>query len=215
MNDDLSATEDEDVTRLVRALHAGDQSAADKLIARTYERFRRLTKQLLRSFPAVRRWEDSGDVVQAAMIRLLRALRAIQPESATHFFRLGALQIRRELIDLATRCSSPEFLDSDHGDECPAGEPSSGQRPDVMPADQHDTTLANAPDTLAEWTEFHQLVGRLPEDLLEVFDLRWYQGLAPAEAAAALGVDVRTVKRRWLAARRALANQLYEDTGHA
>jgi DNA-directed RNA polymerase specialized sigma24 family protein len=41
-------------------------------------------------------------------------------------------------------------------------------------------------------------VARLPDKLRAVFDLLWYQGLTQAEAAALLGVAVRTVKSRWL-----------------
>jgi RNA polymerase sigma factor (sigma-70 family) len=54
---------------------------------------------------------------------------------------------------------------------------------------------------LAIWTEFHAQVERLPDKEREVFDLLWYQELTQAEAAALLGVDVRTVKYRWQAAR--------------
>ncbi len=37
----------------------------------------------------------------------------------------------------------------------------------------------------------------LPEEVGEVFDLIFYQGLSHAEAAALLGVSTKTVQRRW------------------
>jgi RNA polymerase sigma-70 factor (ECF subfamily) len=49
---------------------------------------------------------------------------------------------------------------------------------------------------------------RLPEAEREVFDLLWYQGLHQDEAAAALGVTVRTVKNRWRSAKLALQRLL-------
>jgi DNA-directed RNA polymerase specialized sigma24 family protein len=45
------------------------------------------------------------------------------------------------------------------------------------------------------------------------FDLLWYQGLSQDEAAQALGVDVRTVKRRWREARLTLHQTLLSPPG--
>jgi hypothetical protein len=55
------------------------------------------------------------------------------------------------------------------------------------------------PSNLAEWTEFHERVEALPEAEREVVGLLWYEGVSQEEAAALLGVSLRTVKRRWLA----------------
>lgn len=41
--------------------------------------------------------------------------------------------------------------------------------------------------------------------------LLWYEGLSQPEAAAALGVSLATVKRRWQAARLALYDLLAAD----
>ena len=54
---------------------------------------------------------------------------------------------------------------------------------------------------MQRWTEFHEAVARLPDDLRVVFDLLWYQEMSQAEAAALLGVAVPTVKLRWMKAR--------------
>ena len=50
---------------------------------------------------------------------------------------------------------------------------------------------------LAAWAEFHEHAGTLPEEVGEVFDLIFYQGLSHAVAAALLGVSTKTVQRRW------------------
>src|SRR5262249_22408836 len=63
----------------------------------------RLARQMLRSFPAVRQREQPDDVLQSALLRLTRALRAVRPCSTADFFGLAAEQVRRELLDLA-RC---------------------------------------------------------------------------------------------------------------
>jgi len=54
----------------------------------------------------------------------------------------------------------------------------------------------------------HAAVGSLPEEESVVTDLVFYQGLSQEEAATLLGVDVRTVQRRWQRARRALGAML-------
>ncbi len=56
---------------------------------------------MLRDYPRVKRWEDSDDVLQNALIRLLQALAAVKISTAKDFYALAALQIRRELLDLA------------------------------------------------------------------------------------------------------------------
>ena len=67
------------------------------------------------------------------------------------------------------------------------------------------------------WTEFHEAVARLPDDLRVVFDLLWYQEMSQAEAAALLGIAVPTVKLRWMKARlrvqQALGGSPFDEPG--
>ena len=64
------------------------------------------------------------------------------------------------------------------------------------------------PRRVAEWCEFHEQVEKLSQPERDVFDLLYYHGLSQDAAAEALQVDVRTVKRRWRAARLALYEAL-------
>src|SRR5262245_58462269 len=82
---------------------AGDRSAREALAQRVYHRLEQLARQMLRRFPAVRFHEETGDVLNAAMVRFLRALDDITLRDAHHFYALAAEQIRRELLDLARR----------------------------------------------------------------------------------------------------------------
>ena len=66
----------------------------------------------------------------------------------------------------------------------------------------------NETEELTKWTEFHQAVERLPENLRTVFDLLWYQELSQAEAATIMQTSERTIQRRWLDARLTLHKQL-------
>jgi RNA polymerase sigma-70 factor (ECF subfamily) len=73
------------------------------------------------------------------------------------------------------------------------------QAPDESGGSLH--AAADEPEDLAQWTQFHTLVESLPEDEREVFNLLFYEALTQEEAAQLLGVNVRTIKRRWQSAR--------------
>ena len=60
---------------------------------------------------------------------------------------------------------------------------------------------SSEPQTIGQWSNFHEHIECLPIQEREVFNLLWYQGLEQAEAANVLGVDVRTIRRRWRSAR--------------
>ena len=64
---------------------------------------------------------------------------------------------------------------------------------------------------MAAWGEFHHAVESLPEKEREIMDLLWYQGLKQQDAADLLGVDVKTVKRRWRDVKIHLSEQLEEN----
>ncbi len=187
--------------RLVR-LRSGDESARDELLSLASDRLTRLARKMLRSYPSVARWEQTDDVLQNAALRLCRALKDLTPGSPRSFFNLAAVQIRRELIDMARHYQGPQGLGANHASRGGGSEAAPGG-PNDSPA-----TDTNEPAKLADWTEFHQQAEALPDEAREVFDLIWYQGLTQAEAAAVLGVTERVVRWRWRDARLTLHKSL-------
>jgi RNA polymerase sigma-70 factor (ECF subfamily) len=177
---------------MLERLRAGDHSAWDEVYAHTGTRLETLASKMLRGFPEVRRWEQTADVLQNATLRLLRALRAVQPSSVGDFFALAGVQIRRELLDLKRHYCGPRGMASRR--VTPLGVSDS---PDfaLQKADTAPTW-----DELEEWGEFHRQIDGLPSQEREVVDLHFYQGLSKLETAEVLNVDVRTVQRRWNAA---------------
>src|SRR5204862_1463532 len=79
---------------------AGDEAAIDTLLRHCGDRLTALTRRMLGDFQRVRRWAETDDVLQNALVRLLGALRSVKPQPARDFLGLATLQIRRELIDL-------------------------------------------------------------------------------------------------------------------
>jgi RNA polymerase sigma-70 factor (ECF subfamily) len=184
--------------RCLDRLQAGDATAREELLTCACERLERLTRKMLRDYPGVRRYEDTCDVRQNASVRLWRSLQQVAPPTVRDFFRLAALHIRRELIDLARHHFGPEGPGGRHATPGPAMD--LGTEGPAPPAYEQ-AGPADEPEQLAVWEEFHRQADALPDEEREIFDLLWYQGLPQAEAAAVLGVSERTVKRRWQAAR--------------
>jgi RNA polymerase sigma-70 factor (ECF subfamily) len=196
----MAETSTTQLQNCIERLKAGDPTARDELLKHSCERLRRLARRMLQDFTRVKRWEDTDDVLQNALLRLVRALQAVPPASVQEFFRLAATQIRRELLDLARRYYGPEGLGRKHESDAGGGVAA------ALPYEPANTTFD--PSRLAAWSEFHQRIEALPSEERVVFDLLWYQGLTRAEAAAVLGVSEATVKRRWLAARLRLQDDL-------
>jgi RNA polymerase sigma-70 factor (ECF subfamily) len=141
---------------------------------------------MLRRFPGVRRWEQTGDVLQNALLRLLRALRQVQPASVRDFFGLAAEQVRREVLDLARHYYGPHGPGAHEGGEAGDG-----------PRGQETVAAADESGELERWCAFHEEVGRLPGEEREVVGLIFYHGWTRAQAAGLLQVNERTVRRRW------------------
>jgi RNA polymerase sigma-70 factor (ECF subfamily) len=168
-------------------IQAGDLSAREELLGAFRVQLEALARRMLRRFPAVARWEQTSDVLQNALLRLMRALPEVMPASRARFFGLAAEQMRRELLDLARHYQGPLGLGAHHASWPPAGE---SQPPE--PADHSDD-----PEDLERWLAFHEGVAQLPEAEREAVDLLFYHGLNQEDAAALLGVSVRTLQRRW------------------
>jgi RNA polymerase sigma-70 factor (ECF subfamily) len=188
---------------LIERAQRGDRAALDEMLARASSRLETLARKMLRDYPTVRRWEQTGDVLQDALLRLDRALRQAPPNDTRHFLRLAALQIRRTLIDLARKHDGPRGIAARYESAyiSPGGEGDELER----------FVDASEPASLEAWTAFHEAVERLPDDEREVFQLIWYHGMTQVEAAGILGVNDRSVRRRWVASRVSLGRMLSDD----
>lgn len=180
--------------------------ARDRVIAAAIVRMREMAHRMLLRFPTVRRWNQTDDIVQGAALRLHRALAATTPDSTGRFLGLVALQIRRELLDLARSYSSPESFARNHETNV------AGDGGEAV----HKAELAAAPDdasdmNLSSWTRFHEVVTSLLGEDRELFDLVWFLGLPQERVATMLGCSTRTVRRRWDAVKRRFLDALGDD----
>ena len=192
---------DTQLQNLIERAKDGDPTANGALLDHACDRLLRLTRKMFRSYPALHRWHQTDDVFQNAMFRLHKALAKVEVESVRHFFNLAALQVRRELADLADdqlRRGAKHHTDGQPADEAGG-----------MLHSHPDNT--DEPDDLLGWSQFHAQVSKLPPDELEVFNHVFYHGLTQEEAAEVLGISFRTLKRRWQSAKLKLHEELKRD----
>jgi RNA polymerase sigma-70 factor (ECF subfamily) len=176
MSSELSTTS---LHELLSRFQGGDAAALDELIRRTAERLERLARKMLRGFPLVRGHEQTGDVLQNALVRLARSLRDVRPPSTASFFSLAAEQIRRELLDLARYYRRRSPVDQ------------------LLPPEAPDPPVPNTAEDLDRWQSLHEAVERLPAELREVFGLTFYHDWTQDQIAELWGVSPRQVRRLW------------------
>ena len=116
---DQPESDSSEISLLLDRLASGDLEARDRIIEITSGRLRILASRMLSRFPSVRRWEDTDDVFQNAVMRLHRALAAVQPDSPRAIMALAATQLHRELIDLARRYRGPMSFEANHATQAP------------------------------------------------------------------------------------------------
>jgi RNA polymerase sigma-70 factor (ECF subfamily) len=178
---------------LLTQARAGDNNAQNELVQRAMARLESLARKMLRSYPAVRRWEDTADVLQTALIRLMRALESVTPATTRDFFGLAAEQMRRVLLDLVRHYRGPHGLDRNYRSGVAAAPGEAPQVPDAVDS-------APDPDDMERWAIFHEAVVKLPVEEREVFMLSFYHGWTQPQIAVLFGVDERTIRRRWRSA---------------
>jgi RNA polymerase sigma factor (sigma-70 family) len=173
-----------------------DVAARKELIARVYDRLAVVARGLLG--PKATQWrpEDTFGLVNEAYPLLEAALADVRPGSVEEFFGFAAHKMRQVLIDLIRKDRGRD------GRKKAAPLPDDGGSPSGSGSDDTDWRL-----------DLMDAVERLDDDLRRVVDLRHFHGLTHAEVAEVLGVDERTVKRRWAEALVKLGRRL--DPGAA
>ena len=199
------------LTKLADARASGEGAASaaavrEQLFEIAYARVQTLAHRMIRGYPQVRRWDETADVVQAAALRLHRALETVELRDARHLLRLIALEIRRELLDLARKHIGPESAAAHHETNLLAT--ADGV---LMKVDLATDEAAEPADRLDPWTRLHDAVAALDADDREVFDLVWFLGATQHDIATLTGASPRTVRRQWENIKRRLVKALDGD----
>jgi RNA polymerase sigma factor (TIGR02999 family) len=178
------------VTRLLEGAQAGDRRAAADLLPIVYEELRKLAAARMAA-------EASGHtltptaLVHEAYMRLVGPKGDVRWDGRGHFFAAAAEAMRRILVEAARRKQAEK-----HG----------GGRERVAL-----DGLADLAQPHARLVELDAALERLATEEPEVaalVNLRYFAGLTIEQAAAALGVSVRTANRHWAYAKAWLYQEL-------
>lgn len=182
----------EDITGLLQAWSAGDESALDMLIPLVFEELRRMAAYFFQ-----REREDhtlAPTALVSELYLLLRRRRRLDWDNRASFFNFAAEVMRHFLVDYARRHRS-----SKRGGEAESL-PLSDLLEGAASLDFDLVALHNAIEKLAD----------IDPRQAKVVELRFFVGLGIEEIASILKVSDSTVKREWRTARFWLKRELAE-----
>jgi RNA polymerase sigma factor (TIGR02999 family) len=173
-----------EVTRILSAIERGDPHAAEQLLPLVYDELRKLAAQKLAG-------EKPGQTLQAtalvheAYLRLVDAQKVRRWDSRGHFFAAAAEAMRRILLN---RARDKKRLKRGGG----------RQRINL---DQVEIALDTSDEQLLALDEALALLTVEDPGAAQLVSLRFFAGLTLKDAAASLGLAMRTAERQWAYAR--------------
>lgn len=179
-----------EVSELLAAWSAGDESARDSLMPLVYDELRRVARRHMRGERPDHSLQTTG-LVNEAYLRLA-GQRGIEWQTRAHFFSVASEMMRRILVDHAR-----QRLYAKRG-----GNAIHQSVDDVRVA-------ARGPS--AEIIAVDEALGRLAtidERACRIVELRYFGGLTVDEVAGVLKISAATVKREWTVAKAWLAHEL-------
>jgi RNA polymerase sigma factor (TIGR02999 family) len=183
-----------DVTRILSAIEEGDPRASEQLLPLVYEELRRLAVQKMAQ-EAPGRTLQATALVHEAYLRLVDGDGAERWNSRGHFFAAAAEAMRRILVDQARRRKAAKR---------------GGAAGRVELQESEIAAPASGDQVLAVHEALEQLSATDPTAATLV-KLRYFAGFNMSEAAAALGMSVRTAHEIWAFARSWLRIEMRED----
>ncbi|MCG3159879.1 MAG: hypothetical protein JMDDDDMK_00904 [Acidobacteria bacterium] len=180
----------QEVTKLLRAWRAGDQTALDRLLPLVYDELRRLAGHYLRGERDGHTLQSSALVHEAYL--LLVEQDQIDWQSRAHFFGVAAQVMRRVLVDYARARNRDKR----------------GGKLARVSLDEVATLAEEQAAEMVALDEALEKLARLDPRKSRVVELRFFGGLSESETAEVLGVSEPTVVRDWRAAKAWLRREL-------
>lgn len=172
-----------DVTHIFEAIRRGEPGAADALLPLVYDELRRIAAFKMAQEPAGHTLQPTALVHEA----WLRMVGDGNPrfEGRGHFFAIAAEAMRRILVDAARRKRSLKRGGAAEREEL-----------------QESHIVQNVPSE--ELLAVHEALDLLAAEhpvAADLVKMRYFVGMTMEEAAAALGIPLRTAGRHWTFAR--------------
>jgi RNA polymerase sigma factor (TIGR02999 family) len=183
-----------EVTRVLSAIEQGDPHASEQLLPLVYDELRKLAAAKLAQEKPGQTFQATA-LVHEAYLRLVGDSEPRDWSGRGHFFAASAEAMRRILVENARRKKSVK-----------AGGPRQRQEliDTALAVDSTSDDLFAVDDALSRLAKAHPRIARLVH-------LRFFLGQTIEEAAAHLGLDVRTAFRDWAYARAWLRRELDRD----
>lgn len=182
-----------EVTRLLAAVETGDAKASAELLPLVYDELRSLAAHRIANDAAGQTLQATA-LVHEAYMRLV-GNEEVCWESRAHFFGAAAEAMRRVLIDRARA----------KGRQKRGG---GRKRVDLDPAN---LMLDEVPQELVDLDAALNKLAEEDPTKARLVSLRFFGGLSRKEAAAILGIPLRTADRYWSYARLFLFSELNRD----
>lgn len=180
----------EDITQLLMALNAGEQSALNQLMPRIYNELKHIAHRQLAREHSDHTLNTTG-LVHEAYIRLIDVNR-IEWASRAHFFAMAARMMRRILIDYAVQRRAQKR--------------GGGQL--QVPLEEAALVPDEQSGELLELDAALQRLEAIDSRHARVVEYRIFGGMSIEETAQALDISPATVKRDWNMARAWLNREL-------
>ncbi len=171
-----------DVTLLLQEVSAGDKAAISRLFELVYEELRRRARaQLAGSAPQT---IGATGLVHEAYLKLT-AGGNVDWNDRTHFYRVAARAMRQIAIDRARARHAARR----------------GGHAARVDLDAAQISFDDSSESLLELDAALNALEQRSERLAQLVELRFFAGLSVDEAASAMSMSARTVKRDWRIAR--------------
>jgi RNA polymerase sigma-70 factor, ECF subfamily len=192
----VSPAAQHDVTRLLRAWGAGDESALKHLMPLVYRELHRLAGRYMAAEQPGQTLQTTA-LVHEVYLRLVD-VRNVDWQDRAHFYALCARLMRRILIDFArSRTYQKRGGGATH-----------------VELDEALTVSAVAGSELLAVDDALQRLSAVDPRKSQVVELRFFGGLTVEETAAALKVSPETVMRDWRLAKAWLTRELDREGPH-
>jgi RNA polymerase sigma factor (TIGR02999 family) len=179
-----------DVTQLLMAWNAGDESALEKLVPLVYGELRRLARRQMQGERPDHTLQATA-LINEAYLQLVD-IRNVHWQNRAHFFALCARLMRRILVD---------FARSRHYAKRGGGAQPLSLDESVAVSAEHSPDLVAVDDAL-------QVLAKMDGRKAQVVELRFFGGLTLEETADVLKVSPETVRRDWRLAKVWLLREL-------
>ena len=197
----MSGADDVPITELLAQARAGDSSAFDQVYSAIYDELRRLARARRRKQLAAGETLNTTALVHETYLKLCK----IQHPSFSdreHFLAVAATAMRQILVDEARRRLRAKRGGGAHHEPIDEG------LANAVEVRRDATVVLAVHDALKE-------LGRTNPRLEKVIEYRFFGGMTEQEAAIALELTERTIRRDWVKARAWLRLHLEgEDPAH-